>query len=206
MKWDRKEFKLIGQNGEIHDLGPHEFWYLAPAETNFQLHNATVPPLDYAILLHTARLGEGVVPPMRKLLEGLPRTTNKRGVAAQAEQLLEDIRNIHFPDLPSRLRCHFLNFDRVVAECRSNSMFRRKRILTPCYTILTDSSFHFADVEIYERLEGSPDDAALAKTYWGTFIPANSTQASSLEVLADCALYFPEWRSFPNLEEVSSTK
>ena len=146
MKWDRKEFKLIGQNGEIHDLGPHEFWYLAPAETNFQLHNATVPPLDYAILLHNARLGEGVVPPMRKLLEGLPRTTNKRGVAAQAEQLLEDIRNIHFPDLPSRLRCHFLNFDRVVAECRSNSMFRRKRILTPCYTILTDSSFHFADV------------------------------------------------------------
>ena len=53
--------------------------------------------------------------------------------------------------------------------------------------------------DIYERLGGYPDDRKLASKYWEVFQPRTQTDLYRLEVLADSALYFPDWREFPTL-------
>jgi hypothetical protein len=66
---------------------------------------------------------------------------------------------------------------------------------------LSSGRYHFANVDIYEKLEGRPNDVALAREYWTTFNPTTPEERANLEVLADSALYFPEWREFPKLDE-----
>ncbi|WP_235936731.1 hypothetical protein, partial [Steroidobacter agaridevorans] len=45
-----------------------------------------------------------------------------------------------------------------------------------------------------------PDDDATANAYWNTFRPTASEDAQHLEILANSALYFPDWQSFPTLD------
>lgn len=123
----------------------------------------------------------------------------KLGVAAEAELLLERIRLEAFPDKPSRLRCYFLNLDRTTAEYRMRGILRGNNTLVRCYVVMNGARVHFADCDVYERLEGRPDDTTLARTYWETFQPQENEQVKRLEVLADNALYFPDWETFPTI-------
>ncbi|NMG04803.1 hypothetical protein [Azoarcus taiwanensis] len=201
MPWTQRNDKLIGTNGEILDLWPQEFWYLAPARVTYTPGEGVVRPLEFAVLLHNAVKGEGLVTSLDVLLSGIEPSTEKRGAAAEAEALLEETRQSVNPALPSRLRSYFLNYDRAVAERRSATMFRDSRRLVRCYLIRNGGRYHFADVDVYERLEGRPDDRVLAAKYWELFQPKTEDELHRLEVLADSALYFPDWQEFPTLDD-----
>jgi hypothetical protein len=201
IRWRQNGYKLIGTGGEELDLWPHEFWCLAPTRVTYEPGERSVKPLEFAVLLRNAVKGEGVVTSMDVLLEGVEPTTLKGGAAADAEGLLERVRQQSYPSLPSRLRCHFLNYDKSVAEHRLHAMFRRPRRLVRCLLIRNGGRYHFADVGRYESLEGRPDDEALAHQYWTTFAPQTTQERERLEVLADSALYFPDWKEFPILDD-----
>lgn len=203
MPWILENDKLIGANGEILNVLPQELWYLAPARANYSLGEGSVRPLEFAAVLHNAVMGEGLVTSLNVLLSGVEPTTEKRGAAADAEALLESTRQTNHSDLPSRLRSYFLNFDRATAEKRANTMFRGNRRLVRCHLVLNGGRYHFADVGIYERLEGRPDDRELAAKYWERFNPKNDEEFHRLEILADSALFFPDWQDFPTLDDKS---
>lgn len=201
MSWTQENDKLIGSNGEVLDLWPQEYWYVAPARTSYQRGEGVVKPLEFAFLLHNAVKGEGLVTCPDVLLEGIEPTTMKRGAGGDAERLLEMVRQRDHSHLPSRLRSYFLNYDKSVAEQRSKAMFRGQRKLVRCYLIRNGGRYHFADMDLYERLEGRPTDEVLARKYWETFIPTDEPGRGRLEVLADSALYFPDWREFQELDD-----
>lgn len=203
MKWSKTGNQLIGSKGEVHELWPHEFWYVAPARTVYTPGERIVNPLEFAITLYNARNGEGVACGLDQLLEGIEPTSLKNGVAADAEKKLEAVRQANFPSRPSRLRSYFLNYDKCVAEQRSKFMFRGERMIVRCYLLLSSGRYHFGDIDAYERLEGRPDDDALANKYWETFSPATEADRTRLEVVADSALYFPDWQEFPTLDQNS---
>ena len=201
MSWTQQNEKLIGINGEVLDLWPQEYWYVAPARTSYRRGEGVVKPLEFAFLLHNAVKGEGLVNCLNVLLEGIEPATMKGGAGADAERLLEVIRQRDHSLLPSRLRSYFLNYDKAVAEARAKAMFRGQRKLVRCHLIRNGGRYHFADIDLYERLEGRPTDESLAKKYWETFIPSDEASRARLEVLADSALYFPDWRQFQTLDD-----
>lgn len=203
MKWRIEENKLVGAGGEIHELWPDEFWQVVPSRTSYLQGEKAVRPLDFAFQLHNASMGEGLADALDDLLVGIAPATMKRGAARDAEILLESIRAQEFPNLPSRLRCHFLSVDRETAERRASDMFRGDRSVVRCRLVLSSGRFHYADVSLYESLEGRPDDRALARKYWQTFNPTELGERQRLEVLADSALFFPDWRKFPRIEETT---
>jgi hypothetical protein len=196
--------KLISADGQGLDIFPHEYWYLAPSRTNYK-QGERVSPLDFAFVLHNASIGQGKVISPENILDGIEPQPTKRGVAAEAELLLEKVRKDKYPHLPSRLRSYFLNNDRAQAELRAIDMFRGNRTLVRCY-IINGGRYHYADVSIYEQLEGRPDDIDLANKYWQTFKPSTPEEFSRLEVLADSSLYFPDWQTFPRLDFKVLTK
>lgn len=193
----------MGSTGEIYDVWPQPYWYLAPSRTTYAPGEGRVRPLEFAVVLHNASVGHGLVTSLDVLLAGIDPRPSKGGAAAEAEMLLEEVRAAEFPEKPSRLRSYFLNFDRSLAEHRARHMFRDKREIVPCLLIRNGGRYHFADVGIYEQLEGRPDDRALARKYWQDFMPTDQQQYLRLEVLADSALYFPDWESFPRLDDLS---
>lgn len=190
----------VVHDGKRFPVHPHTFWYLAPSRVDYLPSEPGVRPLDFALLLHNAIIGRGVVVPMDVLLQDLPASTNRAGVTHEVEMTLERVRCLEYPQLPSRLRCHFLNYDRDVAEFRQQAMFRMQRRLCRCH-LVGGGSIHTADVDIFDRLQGRPDDEALARRYWHPFLPSSEAERFRLEVLTSSALYFPDWESFPRLRD-----
>lgn len=194
-----KNVIITSINGIPLELHPHEYWYLAPCRTTYEPGDV-VRLLDFAFVLHNARLGNGVVIALDDLLSGITHATLKGGTSKEAELLLEKIRGERFPEKPSRLRSYFLNYSKHVAERRENTMFRGNRKLVRCQVVLNSAKFHHADVDIYERLTGRPDDVNLAAKYWEEFKPVTQAEFDRLEVIADSMLYFPDWKNFPLLD------
>lgn len=190
---------ITSSDGTLLELYPHEYWYLAPSRTDFEPGDS-VRPLDWASVLHNARIGQGVVMALDDLLAGIEPATLKGGAAKEAELLLEKIRRERFPEKPSRLRSFFLNYSKHVAELREKTMFRGHRRLVRCHVVLNSAKFHHADVEIYDKLTGCPDDENLAASYWEEFRPVTEAEFERLEVIADSMLYFPDWKDFPLLK------
>lgn len=189
MKWRIEDNKLVGADGEVHELWPDEFWQVVPSRTSYSRGEKAVRPLEFAIQLHNASIGEGLATALDDILVGIKPATLKRGAALDAEMLLESIRAQDFPNLPSRLRCHFLSVDRETAERRALTMFRGDRKVVRCRLVLSSGRYHYADVDLYEKLEGRPDDRELARRYWQTFNPEEPSERQRLEVLADSALF-----------------
>jgi hypothetical protein len=200
--WTQVDSAIVNNEGVVLPLYPHEFWYLAPCRTTYSLSDGPVSPLEFGLLLHNAIIGEGLVVSMEVLLQGLPPATEKKGAGQLAELLLESVRAAEFPTLPSRMSCHYLNYDKATAEHRRDSMFRKPRLLTRCH-IAGAGKVHWANVQLYESLEGRPDDEQLARQYWQTFSPTTPEDVQHLEVLANTALYFPDWKSFPKVSNES---
>lgn len=156
---------LTAYDGHVYALYPHVFWYLAPDRTHYRSEDRGVRALDFGLLLHNAVLGKGVVPSMDVLLDGLLPDTPRAGAGRDAEMLLERVRAEAFTTRPSRLRCHFLSYCEEVARRRQHTMFRTPdRRLVRCQ-LLGAGQVHFADVDLYERLQGRPEDEALARRY-----------------------------------------
>lgn len=189
---------ITTSNGTILELWPHEYWYLAPCRTEFA-PGRFIRPLDFALVLHNARIGKGVTSALDDLLSGITPSTSRGGVAKEAELLLEKIRAERFPEKPSRLRSYFLNYSKHVAEDRVKEMFRDDRKLVRCHVVLNGAKFHHGDVDIFDRLTGRPDDENLAASYWKEFKPVTPAEFNRLEVIADSMLFFPDWEEFPIL-------
>jgi hypothetical protein len=184
----------------VYNLSPEVYWYLSPTRVTHVPGEAKGRPLDFAMVLNNASWHEGVVDSMDVLMAGIEPKTLKGGAAAEAEDLLEKVRQDRFPHLPSRLRCFFLSADKSAAEKRANTMFGGSRQLVRCKLILGGERIHRADADIYERLEGWPNET-LAARYWETFQPTTLEESHRLEILAGCGLYFPEWRDFPKIDK-----
>jgi hypothetical protein len=198
--------KLQRKDGQVLDIFPHEFWYIAPAKMTYSSNDGFVRPLEFGFTLHNAVNGEGLVIGLDELLVGIEPSTSKGGVAGEAEDLLERVRKDQYPNRPSRLRSYYLNYRKDVAEFRLN-MFRGERMLVRCYLVLNGGRYHYADISLYEQLEGRPDDLVLAQKYWETsFNPESEDEHFRLEVLADSALFFPDWDTFPTLSEEALIK
>lgn len=197
---------LTAYDGHVYSLYPHVFWYLAPDRTHYRSEDQGVRALDFGLLLHNAVMGKGVVPSMDVLLDGLLPDTPRAGEGRDAELLLERVRAEAFPARPSRLRCHFLSYCEGVARRRQHTMFRTPgRRLVRCQ-LLGAGHVHFADVDLYERLQGRPEDEALARRYWAPFTPMTVEEFERLEVLTSTALYFPDWQTFPTIDAPSLTQ
>lgn len=185
---DSKE--LTDKDNNKHRLHPHEFWYMAPKG---------------GILLHNAFCGKGLVLAMDDLLKGIPIKPNKRtSETNKVEEIFEEIRLNSFPNLPSRLRCHFLSISKEVAETRLKEWeWKNKRILTKCYLILSSGKYHLANIDKYEEAVRRGDKnlvKQLASEYWEKgFLEANYLD-KRIELLADSCLYFTEWESFSKIE------
>lgn len=195
-----QNIKITSSNGTQLEIYPHEYWYLAPCRTELA-PGENIRPLDWAIVLHNARIGKGVVIALDDLLSGLAPSTLKGGVGKESELLLEKIRIERFPEKPSRLRSYFLNYSKHVAEHREKTMFRGNRKLVRCHVILNRAKFHHGDVGIFEKLTGRPDDENLAASYWEEFKPVTEAEFDRLEVIADSMLFFPDWKEFPVLNQ-----
>jgi len=184
---DNKE--LTDKDNKKHQLHPHEFWYMAPRRE---------------ILLHNAVCGQGIVLAMDDLLKGIPIKPNKKTPEAiKAEEIFEEIRLKYYPNRPSRLRCHFLSLSKEVAEKRLKEWkWENKRILTKCYLILSSGKYHFANINLYEKSAKENNENLIkqyARSYWEGFTEADAGD-EKIELLADSALYFPDWNNFPKIE------
>jgi hypothetical protein len=197
---DWEQLKITTPDGNAHQLFNHQYWYLAPSRISWVPTDRFVSPFQFAMTLHNAKKGEGVVSAMTDLLNGiaekLPTSSNAK---AKAEATLEIVRTQIAADKPSRLRCHFLNYTKDVAEARADEWGWQNRALVPCYLILSSGRYHYADVGIFEKLYEDPENRAIAESYWQTFQPNSTEEFSRLEVLADSALYFPDWENFPEV-------
>jgi hypothetical protein len=190
--------------GNYYELSHEPLWYIAPKTTTWRQGDKPFRPVDFGYVLHNARVAQGVITPAVFDLNGERPPTHKSGVAAEAENLLEDVRSKRHPHLPSRLSCFFLNLNRETAQRRANGILRGNNMITPCYVVANTGPIHFADMEVYERLCGSPENAALAEKYWaGDFVVDSPEAEDRLEILAKCILYFPEWETFPLLDTAS---
>ena len=200
MSWRIQGTKLIGITAEEYDIHPREFWYVVPARTHYSPHDGKkIRPLEFAFVLHNAALAKGLLPSPTVMNDGITPRTLKGGSAKDAEMLLEAVRIEHYPTLPSRLRCYFLNLDKDVAIHRMVDSLRGNKTIVRCLLVLNGAKVHFADSRIYERLDGRPDDKSLAMQYWKAFDPRTDEDRRSLEVLVDGALYFPDWKTFPTI-------
>lgn len=131
------ELTVTTSDGSPHKLFDHEFCFLLPSRTDWVPGDRPVSPLIFAMVLHNAKKGHGLVLAMEDLLSGITPKTLKRGNAGKAEDLLEEIRKEVAPEKPSRLRCHFLNHARHVAEYRAQTWRWATRTLARCYLILS---------------------------------------------------------------------
>ena len=120
------------------------------------------------------------------------------------EELFEEVRLVCRPDLPSRMRCHFLSISKEVAEERLiNWGWEGKRILTKCRLVLSSGKYYFANIDNYQEATKKIDEKLIkefAYKYWTEgFLEANYLD-KRIELLADSFLYFPEWEEFSKIE------
>jgi hypothetical protein len=202
MAWEIVGDQLINSSGISYDLHTDLYWYLAPSRTTYTIGEKNIKFTSFGLCLHNAAIGEGLVCALSDLLVGIEPTTMATSLRKIAEETLEKVRQEHFPNLPSRYRCFYLNSRKEVAEYRSKrDFFGQERLLTSCYVIRNSGRYHFGDIRIYETLTGQPEDTALAFKYWEkSFIPTNIDDHKHLEILADSALYFPDWRTFTKID------
>jgi len=200
VKVDWKSLILYDKEGNEHQIFEHEFWYLAPTKITWNEKERSINPLDFAMVLHNAKNGHGIVVGMDQLLEGIEPKSLKSGSAKVAENLLEEIRKDKYPEKPSRLRCHYLNYDKKIAEKRAISWNWKNRKIVRCYLILSSGRYHYADVSVFEKLVLDQNNISLAEKYWETFLPIATEDFYNLEILADCCLYFPDWQTFPSID------
>lgn len=200
--------ELTDQDNNKYQLHPHEFWYMAPKG---------------GILLHNAVCGKGIVPAMDDLLKGISIKSLKRNPKARkVEELFEEIRSKDYSNLPSRLRCYFLSISKEVAKQRSKEWkelmkwgrseqwmsWQDTRILTKCYLILNSGKYHLANIEEYKKAAEANDEKLIkqyAGRYWGEGFSEVKYSDEKIELLADSALYFPEWETFSKMEPPDKT-
>lgn len=197
--WRLEGATLRGGDNEQYQVYPHEFWYVAPNRISYAREDGKVRPLEFAFALHNASNGEGLLISHTSYTGGAPARPRKGGAAGEAEDLLESIRKETYPNKPSRYNAYFLNFSKDVAEMRSRDALRGKNEIVRCLLVMNGAKVHFADMELYERLEGRPDDRELAASYWKDFEPRNDAERLRLEVVCESALYFPDWASFQKI-------
>ncbi|MEQ8417387.1 MAG: hypothetical protein RIB71_23075 [Imperialibacter sp.] len=202
VKVNLETLELIDKENNKHQLFEHEFWFLAPDISKWTEEMGHLPPTWFGMLLHNTKIGEGITPAMTDLLLGITPSTDKKDSAKLAEELLEKIRLEKFANKPSRLRCHFLNYDKKTAIYRANAWSWQNKVIERCYLILSSGYYHYGDVRIYEELTKNPENIALAETYWNTYFPSNDDY-TNLEILADSCLYFPEWKEFKEIDKES---
>jgi len=210
--------ELTDQDNNKYQLHPHEFWYMAP-KGDILLHNAVcgkgiVPAMDDLL--------KGIAIKPRKRNEEIRSKdySKSKEVAEQrlkkrkVEKLFEEIRSKNYSDLPSRLRCYFLSISKEVAEQRSKEWkdwvnlgqwieWKDTRILTKCYLILNSGKYHFANIKEYEKTKKTNDETLIKKyagRYWGEGFSEVKYSDERIELLADSALYFPEWKKFSKME------
>ncbi|WP_312373910.1 DUF2441 domain-containing protein [Stutzerimonas nitrititolerans] len=183
-----------------HELWDHEYWILCPYRTGYVPTDGNVGPLSFGVMLHNAKISNGFVLAQEDLLNGNALASMKSGAALKAENLLEEIRQAKYPNLPSRLRCHYLNHDKATAEARAVDWNWHNRSLERCYIVRSGGTFHHADVALYEKLVTDPENAGLAEKYWQPFHPSTADEQSRLEVLANSCLFFPDWKKFPEID------
>lgn len=191
----------LQHQGREWNVFPHEFWYVVPARTTFSEEEAKkVRATDFALVLHNASCGEGLLTNPSTFSSGARFRPAKGGSAGLAEELLEQVRLDEFPEKPSRFNSYYLNPTKELAEFRFNDTLRGDKRIERCYVVLDGGKVHFADMDLYERLEGRPDDKELARRYWQQHFVARTPQEQARqEVLADSMLFFPDWQSFPRV-------
>lgn len=201
MRWTQIEKLLIGSNGERFELSAHEYWYFAPIRNSYALGDGLVKPLDFGVVLHNASVGEGYVNGLDILLADLKPRSLKRGVGLDAENLLEEVRREEFPNRPSRLRSYFLNQNKQLAEQRQQNLKRQPSRVVRCSLIKQFCKVHFADMGIYEKLDGGALKPEVARQYWMEFVPKTPDEELRLEILVEGDLYFPDWQSFDVIDQ-----
>ncbi|MDI7774035.1 hypothetical protein [Asticcacaulis sp. EMRT-3] len=136
---------------------------------------------------------------MDDLLVGISPSHMKFGTPGAAEDLFEKIRKEQFPHLPSRLRSFFLSLDRATAEERMKYWLFNNRMITPCYLVLSSGRYHYADVRDFEAAAKGDLTEENALSYWGSY-EQDKVPIGVTEVIADSMLYFPDWKTFPQIE------
>ena len=195
------EKHLVLRDGTEFPFHPHEYWTLAPSRSTWEAGDGRVGPLDFAFMLHNARMGMGVMPPLQVLAAHFEARTLKSGNPAVAERLIEARRLAMFPEKPSRLRSYFLNTHRDVAEKRADLWDWTDRTLVRCHLLTTTGSLHNGLVSRFEAVVGDPTSRDLADRYWQEEVRiVSADNKHDVEVLADCGLYFPDWETFDGLD------
>jgi hypothetical protein len=199
--WDRK---VVVRDGTDFPFDPREYWILAPAATTWDEECGMVHPLDFGFMLHNARIGKGILPPLATLTDHFTSRSLKVDDALLAEELIEKRRVAEFPEKPSRLDSYFLNTHREVAERRAASWSWQNRKLVRCHLLTTTGTLHCGLVSNYEAVKANPTSEELADLYWEQS-PAIVTEDNKhdVELLADCGLYFPDWADFDLLDTPS---
>ena len=203
---------LIDKDGRKHELSANDFWYIAP-QGGFDSLLRGLPQKkmisEIGLTLHNAKIGEGMVLAMDDLLRSIkpaPFRTSKQ--AQKVEETFESIRLAYYPHKPSRLRCYFLSLSEDSAKKRQKECGWSNRKIVKCRLILSSGRFHYANIREYEEPAkneyiGSKDIEAHAHRYWNKCSESN-LEVNNIEVLADCALYFPDWSTFSLLQVDSS--
>jgi hypothetical protein len=192
---------IIIRDGTEFPFDTTEFWILAPSTSTWDVDDGEILPLEFGFMLHNARIGRGVLPPLATLTAHFTSRSLKSGSPLEAEQLIEKRRREVFPEKPSRLNSYFLNTHRDVAEKRAAMWGWRDRALVRCHLMTTTGSLHCGRVSNYEAVVKNPTSEALADRYWQDS-PSIVTEdmRDDVELVADCGLYFPDWTTFDLLD------
>lgn len=200
---DLNHHVLTDTDGIIHHLNPNEFWYITPKSPGDNLDKYTNIPF----LLHNTFLGKGIAPAMTDLLKGISinQCQENNKVKQRVEEIFERIRSNEYSHRPSRLRCYFLSLSKQVAEKRFkdwNKYSDDRHIIVKCYLILSSGKYHLANISEYEEATKKNAISTIeeyARSYWEGVTEAD-TGDKRIELLADSALYFPDWNNFPKIE------
>lgn len=196
--WNRN---VVTQGETEFPFDPREYWIIAPSVSSWQPGDGVIGPLGFAYMLHNARVGEGFLPPLATLTEHFTPRSLKKGRALVAENLIEERRIAIYPEMPSRLTSYFLNTHRDTAEKRMKDWGWQDRMLVRCHILTTTGCLHAAFVSNFEELARNNSLTEFADRYW-TETPSLITDKNknNIEILADCALYFPDWVDFDLLD------
>ncbi|MEO1554878.1 MAG: hypothetical protein AAFS01_00485 [Pseudomonadota bacterium] len=198
-KVDMSSLTVETDDGLVLKLFDHEYWTLLPTQPIELSESNTRSALRSGIVAHNIKIGKGLALAMDDLLQGISPKYAGGGQRQAAEEALEQARRPWHQDKPSRLRCHYLFYNKSTAKQKQLEWRMDDRFLTRCYLVLNSGRFHHADLEIFEALSNQPENTDLAANYWKTFRPTNAEERARLEVLADSCLYFPDWSTIPTI-------
>lgn len=78
-------------------------------------------------------------------------------------------------------------------------MESENRLLVRCYLILSQGNYHYADVRDFEQAAQHGATVDCARSYWSDYDPER-IPIGVTEIVADSALYFPDWETFPEID------